>query len=271
VLQPRRAEIAPGQRICLRERVEDASGCAVPNQQVEWSLQHSKALSGQLADGCFRSADSAAEAEGDFRITASSGALRAQSLIVVTAVDLSGIIARRMESAAISGFEKDEESDNTKPETAIEITEREVKVQPFSALRTGIVFGGSATVAVLLGVLIWLKRRHQNTDRQSTELTVRLSGVLTDTDDDKQESSPDHAQLTTSQQWICPTCRHGYPSGTHICPKDSTRLVPYDKFIEERKAQQGEGKLKKCPKCGEIYPPSVAFCAKDGAALVEKE
>jgi hypothetical protein len=270
VILPKKIEIAPGRRICFRAHAEDESGCALQDLPIEWSLHHPKALRGQLVNNCFTAANNAAEAEGEFRVVATAGTLRAQSLIVVKPIDLSDIIARRIETAAVSGFEKRGESDEITPQSAVEITQKKVKVRPYSVLYTTFVIGGSALIVVLLGLLIWLRRRPQNINRLSEEPSDE-STRSTDYTLREEQSPLDRDTHDKNQQWICPTCRRGYSSETRTCPKDSTTLLPYDQFIREHKAQHATYKRKKCPKCGEIYPPTVAFCANDGTALVEEE
>lgn len=88
-VRPKKAALEPGQRICFRAVAMDANNCEIPDAPVEWSLRHSKALRGQLEGRCFRAADNAAEAEGEYRVIASWGALSDQAVVTVKAVDLS--------------------------------------------------------------------------------------------------------------------------------------------------------------------------------------
>jgi len=271
IILPRKSQIAPGQRVCFKVYAEDKSGCRLQDLPIKWSLHHSKALRGQLVNTCFTAADNAAEAEGDFRVVVTAGALRAQSLIVVKPIDLSDIIARRIETAALSGFEKKvEETDTTNIEAAVEITQKKVKVRPYSVLYTAFYIGGSTLIVVLLGLFIWLRRRPQIVDRLSEE-AIDESVRSTDFTLREEQSRTEREPYENKEQWICPTCRRGYSSDTRTCPKDSTKLLPYDQFIREHKALHGTDKQKKCPKCGEIYPSTVAFCANDGFALVEDD
>ncbi|MBN1655194.1 MAG: hypothetical protein JXA30_15605 [Deltaproteobacteria bacterium] len=270
VLQPKKIEIAPGQRVCLKARVEDSSGCPLPEQPVEWSLHHSRALRGQLINGCFVASKNAAEAEGEFRIVAISGELRAQALIAVTPIDLSDIIARRIETAAFSGFEKKGEAAAMEPEAAVKITQREVKVQPYRILHTGIIVVGGALIAVLLGLLVWLRRRAGNLTRLSITASDESKDVAGITGSHS-ESISDEKPRVDDQMLICPECRRGYSSQYQTCPKDSTKLIPYDQFVQEHKAQHLDDKRKKCPTCGAIYESSVTFCANDGSTLVQED
>ncbi|HEX2677588.1 MAG TPA: hypothetical protein VHM19_13135, partial [Polyangiales bacterium] len=105
-LRPKRADIEVGQRVCFRARVTDAKDCAIENANVEWSLSHSHALRGEIEGGCFSAARTTAEAEGEFKILASALGLKADASVGVHSVDLSALIAKRMEGDAVQGFEE---------------------------------------------------------------------------------------------------------------------------------------------------------------------
>ncbi len=265
VLRPKWVQLEPGQRACLRARAVDGLGCTVPDQPVTWSLRHLKGLRAQLQqNGCFVAADDAAEAEGEFRVIAVSGGLREQALISVSPADLSGIIARRIESGAVSGFAQDgtkarpSESDAAARSASSKL---EVKSQGGSdALWTAI---AAVLVLGLLGVLLWLRRRPQ---RPAAEAGSGEEAVApTPSPVSSEPPAP------SAEQWICPACRRGYPREKRVCPLDSAELVPYQQFAEEHRALQQRQLQKRCPKCGAIYPAAASFCARDGTGLVSPD
>jgi hypothetical protein len=94
-MRPERARVQPGERLCVRARVVDASGCAVPGQTIAWDLERPAGRAGTLDDGCFQAGTNPADAEGEFRLQATSGGLRGDAVLTVRAQDLSDLIARR--------------------------------------------------------------------------------------------------------------------------------------------------------------------------------
>jgi RNA polymerase subunit RPABC4/transcription elongation factor Spt4 len=75
---------------------------------------------------------------------------------------------------------------------------------------------------------------------------------------------------TTSERWICPTCRTGYPVDQQRCPKDGAELMPYSRFVAMQRSAE-ETRMRSCPLCKGTYPSNVAFCPTDGSALVTRE
>lgn len=271
VLQPKRAEIEPGQRVCFRARVVDGSGCTVPGQAIEWSLGHAPGLRGALQDGCFRAASSAAEAEGQFRVVASSAGLRSQALISVKPIDLSDLIAKRIEGGAVSGFAEKERSE-PEPEKKKEQEESAtlgVEVQKSGASNALLVAFAAVSALGIAAVLfaIRLRRRSRSSGLEQGAFEDEAEALAKAEAPAAPGSTPPSATTATNEQWICPVCRRGYSREKGVCPRDGTALVPYEQFIEQHKARQDSSKKMRCPKCGEIFPATVAFCGKDGTPL----
>ena len=264
LLRPRRTNIEPGRRVCFRARVVDGAGCTVPGQKLRWSLRHSPGLRGFLQDGCFRAAASAAEAEGDFRVVASASGLRSPAVVSVRPMDLSGLIAKRIESGAVSGFEQQDrttfEGEDEPEESAIV----GVEVGKDGGSNTMPLVFAAITVLGLIAVAVAFKI-----------LRRPRSDVLDaiDSDEKGRVAAPSQSPAASptaadpAGQWICPKCRRGYPREKGVCPSDGAALLPYERFASQHRAQQDGSKRKRCPKCGEVYPATIAFCGNDGSAL----
>jgi hypothetical protein len=270
VLQPKRAEIEPGQRVCFRSRVVDGSGCTVPDHAIEWSLGHAPGLRGALQNGCFRAASSAAEAEGQFRVVASAAGLRSQALVLVKPVDLSDLIAKRIEGGAVSGFAGKERSE-PEPERKEEEESATLGIEVQKS-------GGSNALLVALAAIsalgmaavlfaIRLRRRSRSSGLEQGAFEDEAEAPATAAAPAAPGSAPPPVSAATNEQWICPVCRRGYPREKGVCPADGTALVPYEQFSRQHKARQDSSKKMRCPKCGEIFPANVAFCGKDGTLL----
>ncbi len=269
LIRPKRADIEPGRRVCFRASVKDSTGCTVPGQSVQWSLQHAPGLRGFLQEGCFRAAASAAEAEGEFRVVATASGLRSQAVISVRPMDLSGLIAKRIEGGAVSGFEQ---QDGTEPEKQTEVEEgATVGVEvgkdsgPKLILAIFAAFTVLGLVAVVVAFKLFRRPRPSILDESDSDEGVGIAASA----DSPVAPGPAAAPASASPggQWICPKCRRGYPREKGVCPTDGTALVPYEQFANQHRAQQDASKRMRCPQCGEIYPANVTFCGKDGSAL----
>jgi uncharacterized protein YneF (UPF0154 family) len=281
-LRPRRADIEVGQRFCFRARVTDAADCALRDPPIEWTLIHSKALRGTLNGACFTAASTAAEAQGDFKIAARSGALNDSVSVTVRPIDLSSVIAKRMEANRLSGFDENAEVATSTPKAVARIaTHTSTEAAPSGARRTIVLALG--VLAILLAVIGWFfSRRAQpaaiSGNPPSTPSSIPpLPAIMS-----QPPSLPNLAQpaevATVSESaapgssaekpWICPNCRVGYPAQQVTCPKDGTRLMPYAEFAQQSK-RHDEEHAKRCPSCGRTFPASAGFCGSDGTGLVD--
>ncbi|HKP62989.1 MAG TPA: hypothetical protein VJV78_39910, partial [Polyangiales bacterium] len=157
-LRPRKAELEVGQRVCFKPRVVDNADCVIKDANVAWSLSHNKALRGTLLNGCFTAAETAAEAEGEFKIMAAAGPLRAEAIVSVHPVDLSALIAKRMGSGALTGFEESAPLEAAPKSVTRVATRREPEPASASPRKLiGIALGIAATALALAA--LWLSRR----------------------------------------------------------------------------------------------------------------
>lgn len=254
-LRPKQAEIEAGERVCFKPRVSDSTDCVLPNADVSYSLSAPKGVRGTLANGCFNAGD----AEGQFKIVAKSGRAQTEAIVTVKRLDLSALIARRMENSGLSGFEESEEELDKSPRAVARIATHTAPAEPDT---------GRSVLLWVLGVLavgltaagFWMIRREPTQERPARTKPA-------------QSAKASHGSAPSSQRpgeaWICPTCRIGYPAEQTTCPKDGTRLVPYAEFAQRIKRDQ-QAKGKRCPTCGKNYPANAAFCGEDGASLVEQ-
>jgi len=299
-LRPTEARVEPGGEARFRARVVDGAGCPIPDRGVRWELRSPSAASAELRGGLFQAADTAAEAEGEFRVIATSGDLRAQATVVVRTPDLSDLIAKRTSGGVIQA-----DAEDPVGESAAGIAARSVEDDGSGSWLWPVVGVGAAVVLFLgLGVVLILRRRGgaavagprvSEPPRASGGVTAegrasvpapppagpRVCPVCRErfeggavgfcpTDGvrlvpTEQEAGP----AVPGQALICPTCRRGFGEGS-LCPNDGTELMAYDAFVERHKAaEKGAGERTKiCPKCGDRYELTVTFCGKDGAELV---
>jgi hypothetical protein len=281
-LRPRRADIEVGQRVCFRARVTDAADCTLRDPPIEWTLIHSKALRGTLNGACFTAASTAAEAQGDFKIAARFGALNDSVSVSVRPIDLSSVIAKRMEANRLSGFDENAEVATSTPKAVARIaTHTSTEAAASGGRRTVVLALG--VVAILLAVIGWFfSRRAQpaaiSGNLPSTPSSIPpLPAIMS-----QPPSLPNLAQLaelatvsesaapssSAEKPWICPTCRVGYPAQQGTCPKDGTKLMPYSEFAQQSK-RHDEEHAKRCPSCGRTFPASAGFCGSDGTGLVD--
>jgi hypothetical protein len=295
-LRPKRAEIEVGQRTCFRPRLVDKAGCPIKDPSVSWSLSHSKALRGTLVNGCFTAGETAAEAEGEFKIVAAAGALRADALVEVHPVDLSALIAKRM-GGGVTGFEE-EAPLPAAPKSVTRVATRREPDPPRASPRKliGIALGVAATALALAA--LWLSRRkmpavvpatvpssvppplpgsrapaaHTRAEVGSSATSSAPPSIaatrVVDVVDSPQKTVIASGAPAAGEAWICPKCRVGYPANQKTCPKDGTALMPYADFARSRKQTEEERK-KRCPRCGSVFPSHASFCAEDGTPLVD--
>lgn len=260
-LRPKQAEIEAGERVCFKPRVSDSTDCVLPNADVSFQLSAPKGARGSLSAGCFTAAESAAEAQGEFRIIAKSGRAQTEALVVVKRMDLSSLIARRMENSGLSGFEESEEALDKSPKAVARIATHTAPAESDT---------GRSVLLWVLGVLavgltaagFWMIRREPSQGRPAKAKAAQAAKP-------RQAPAPAPSSQRPGEAWICPTCRIGYPAEQTTCPKDGSRLVPYAEFAQRVKREQ-QTKGKRCPSCGKDYPATAAFCGEDGASLVDQ-
>jgi hypothetical protein len=228
-LRPRSAAIELGQRTCFEARVSDAKNCPLTQPAVSWSLDHKPGIRARLEGGCFRAEEGSAEGEGEFRVTAALGALRASATVEVSASTLPALIARRLEGGAIEGDAiEDETSDGgvaaapvaKPPPTAVAVPKapagrvvaRTVAVPQEGAnvsLRLAAIAAGVLAFAVLFAFTLWRMRPRRPPQRPSVP------------------SEPPAKTATMSVRSLrCPRCGAFYPEGSAFCGNDGSALEP---------------------------------------------
>jgi len=246
-LRPSEATIEPGAEQCFRATVVDRAGCPVPGERAQLSLQAPTSREGRLEGRCFVAGETAADAEGTFRLTARWRESRDTASVVVQSEDLSHLIARREHEG--SG------GDVGRAETGEASGVAARTVGGGSTLPWILGGVGLLVIAAIFGIVA--ARRRKSTIPEVVD------------DPPAAPSAPPpvvvpEAAETPQQGLICPTCRRGYPSDAKFCPHDQTALIPYAEFLER-------GSLVStrmvCPECGETYGPEKTFCPNDGARL----
>jgi hypothetical protein len=211
-LRPHDAEIALGERVCFHARVLDAAGCALPDANITWSLDHAPGIKAKLQDGCLQAGASSAESEGTFRVTAAHAAMRAEANVQVRAESLTSLIAKRLQAGAIEGELNPPAPTTPEPalpaKPAVRVAARAVaEAAPnnerwFAAL--------AAALAACAGVLLLL-RRSTTRKRASTPNIAPAS---------RGSAAP------KSRTRVCPNCGSEYPESSAFCGKDGAALRP---------------------------------------------
>lgn len=270
VMRPKQSHVELGAKACFRAFVEDAAGCRLPKPAISWTVEHEEGISGRWEKPCFFAGDHAAEAEGTFRVLASVDTLRAVGVVHVKAADLSSLLAKRVEAAAIEGTAAAAEPAAKAPKPAA--PPQAPRPAPAARVNTSaeatapgaeqdlLLAVGSATafVIVLVGWLAVLRSRKRRAEAEPHDPTEPPPAASL--------MPPGSLAPTSADQWICPTCRVGYPQGGR-CPKDDAELVPWRRFAESRRPSALDAG-KRCPKCGKKYDAAAGFCHDDGSALV---
>jgi hypothetical protein len=203
--------------------------------------------------------------------------------VLVRRVDLSSLIARRMEGAGLTGMDEAPSAPVAAPKAVARIATHTAPVEQSSA-QSALLVGLGLLALTLTAVGFWVSRRrpvlaaapaadsssngatppdairtYDNEDTDEPDANLELAAAL---------SASQRPDAGSAEPWICPTCRVGYPAQQTTCPKDGTALIPYAEFTQRRKRAELEHE-KRCPKCGKTYPQSASFCGEDGSSLVE--
>lgn len=272
VLRPATADVTPGGQQCFTARVVDAQGCALRSQRVEFELAEG---AGTLEGRCYR----APEADGTARIVARAGGLSSEARVTVRAVDLSDLIARRIETGSPSGSAGGDATASA--DTAARVSTR---ASGESIDSRWVVAAGGAALLLLIGGAIALMRRSKPrggsiaglpgveipddsapgeapTAEAGPQPAASSTGEPEGTKPTGQAIAASPPRASPSEDMICPVCRRGHPPGSVRCAHDGTMLVPYREFAAAK------GRDNVCPVCGERYPAHMKFCGKDGAPL----
>jgi hypothetical protein len=263
-LRPSQTQIEPGKRVCFTARATDAQGCSVDldPKALSWSLQRTPAIArGTLATNCFRAADSAAEAEGTFRVVASYQGLRDEASVVVSVPDLSDITARRIR-AEPNVIGQDEEAQGAGLAGA--------GIKALGVRSDNLwswLLGASALLALAAALtwLVWSRRSAAAATRMAaaparTPLPTPAAQAKAPAARAVASERPAPAPASPAEQLICPQCRRGFAPGSSVCSADGTALVPYATFL-----QQVQGaKARTCSACGHHMSADDLFCGACG-------
>lgn len=295
-LSPASGEIAPGERVCFRARVVDRSGCTVRGAPLELRMRHAAGLQGTLDGRCFTASSAAAEAEGEYRIEARSGAFSASATVTVQSEDLSELTARRENNMASSSG--DAESG--------EASDVEARALAGATVLPWLLGSGAALLLLLgAGLFLWGRRKGPRTDEADeappsapSESSVafaaspsipsapvaaapipappvrpKLCPACGFEERGPQRFCPnDGVELidvgdpaVRAKGMICPQCRRGYGADVTRCTADQTALVPYVFYVAKEKHKAAAKRV--CPTCGKSYGPETTFCGADGTPL----
>lgn len=263
-VRPQHARVELGERVCFRASASDAAGCPLPQAPIRWSIAHDEGIAGRLEGDCFVAGERAAEAEGTFRVTATIGALATTAVVQVQAADLSSLLAKRVESAALEGVEVVEPpalapqpGPPPPPAAKVDPSARAAATRAQADRRVALAAAGGFVLVLIAWMWLVRSRRRREAEQAAAPVAASIAPPA-------RSIAPDAA---TADAWICPTCRVGYPREVGSCPKDGSELVPWRQFAESRRPSALVGG-KRCPRCGRPYDAAAAFCTDDGSSLV---
>lgn len=250
-MRPSSGEIEPGERLCFQPRVVDAAGCAVRGVRVDLT-----ASQGTISGNCFEAAGA-----GTVTIIARANDLEARATVQVRQSDLSGLIARRVESGDLA----------TDPASAPG-RDAGVAVHTNASSVPSLWLLAVAGISVLLAILSALALASRSRKRaaelraraEREEAHARAVEAARQVVPEVVVAAAPAPPAETGNAMICPVCRRGYAAGVVVCPRDKEKLVPYAEFVT-RRAQSAPERV--CSKCGERYASTVTFCGKDGTPL----
>jgi hypothetical protein len=267
LVRPRTASIEVGERVCFKARIVDKADCVIRDATVQWTLSHSKALRGTMQNGCFTAADTAAEAEGEFKVMAALGALRGEAKVSVHPVDLSALIAMRMGSGgALTGFE-DTAPLPAAPKSVTRVATRNEPVPNGTSPRKliGIALGIAATALALAA--LWLSRRKPLTAIAGGSADVPAS--VPPPPLPMRSPPPPPAPYTRAEVMPTePVPLHDRvpPSPAPPPPPQPATIVKAPQLPVSSAPPSNEPWI--CPKCRVGYPAHQQTCPKDGTALM---
>lgn len=295
------APIEPGARFCLNVRATDGAGCPLENPPIQWRVVGPTGATGRMEGRCFVTTDNAAEAEGDYQLTATLDGLEARAEVQVRSPDLSGLIAVRDRDAA-GRPTAIEHAESERAAGVAAVTPGAGGGQRWLLLGVGLLLLG-ATVG--FGLLVMRARRKATApakraskdaapardsepERKSDPLKNSGTALIP-----KKAALPQHAApgsfaaspasraetllepvaapvpaapaapkpATPAGALACPVCGVAGSGGERFCAKHGERLVP-----PAENPLRAAGMI--CPTCRRGYPPDAEFCPHDRAGLV---
>lgn len=285
-MNPIQAELELGQEMCVVTRVVDAAGCPLPPSAVTYRLEHSPALRAKLDGHCFRASEKAAEGEGEFRLIATAGEVQAESRFLVTSMDLSSLIAKRLEiNDGVSGFDPHSAPKApAPPPPATRVQANEPKAASSGTLSPLLLaIGGSLALLAAVGLTLARRRRSVHLEPEAFAPPPVVEAELEPTPPVAQEPrssrnpTPEPAATRPSQaprveHWICPNCRQGFATNHQghcaRCLPARYQLVPYREYMQQQAAQEGQ---KRCVSCNKVLPGGSKFCGNCGSRQLTPE
>lgn len=267
VMRPKRSQIEPGQRTCIRAVALDAAGCPVPGS-VSWSLQHSPGLRGSVNGGCFEAASGAAEAEGEFKLVAQTNNLRGEAFVNVVTVDFSDLMAKRIETGAVTGEQAIPEAAAAKSQSAARVQARsettEAAPWPLIAFALGL-------LVAVGGGLVWAMRRRSlqtaatTTTYPTADAPASVRASIPAAAPPRPVPAAPAAAVPSGETWICPACRRGAPREqvTCRCKPAGVALIPYTEFASATRPAAVQSH-KSCPSCQRSCSAAAGFCGSCG-------
>lgn len=278
VITPPAANIGPGEKICLNATAYDSMDCR-KSVNVRWSVtQNEQPVRGRISpNGCFSAGANAADAEGEYVVTARVGAKAARAVVSVVFPDLVDLLAARLRP--LETLEKMEESKpNTNvpkegkpslprailpppPPTSIQGNKG---VMPTDSGQTGtwilVTLLLATSIAGIAGFR--LLRRSQ---RKSRNERMELDDWPNQDQPKNQEDLVSDQPKVDANRLCCPSCNRIFDEGALFCPYDKASLVPMANAANLPKA----GMI--CPKCHRGYDAGARFCPHDSEKLVPYE
>lgn len=202
-LRPREAELELGQKLCLQVKVEDQSGCPIPDVPLAWSLEHKPAIRGTLQGNCFQAGERSAEAEGHFEVLAAAGAVRGRATVHVVAHTLRELTAKPVDNVGV-------------------LPARE----PYPSAPSGASGADQSTTRFAARALGQEERGRQRLLMGLAALLAVAAAVIALARRPKRRPSGPNSIPTPAPTRRCPSCGALYPDTIAFCGNDGTALQP---------------------------------------------
>jgi hypothetical protein len=239
-LRPADVDLQLGGRVCFEARAVDARGCAIPDPDVRFALDHGPGIRAELDGRCFRADEGSAQGEGEFRVIASVSGARAEARVRVSAEQLPSLIAARVQTSALEGVPDVPGTAGAAAPPAVAettpATDAAASSSRLAARATAnpeqptfrLLLLGLALVLVLAAVTFVLRREREPEPGGSTRQSgadARAARSQAASKPSASDASPPQAPMPTREPLQCPRCGARFALGSTFCGVDGERLV----------------------------------------------
>lgn len=288
VIHPPKFQLGPGEKVCFKALAIDEEGCRTPVRATWTATQNNRIVRGPMSsNGCFSAGDTAADAEGNYSITARVGSKSDTAEVSVIFPDLGELFAARLRP--LQDFQPEQKTQNENDPSPVVPATPSATVSPGAAGDRSLVPSSvqegdeSGIFWVILGLLavafagftavivIAIRRR----DLGRREISDSVVGFLNDSnaavkfDEESRKGGGKTEPQPSESKVSCPNCGRQFPTGARFCPHDRSPLNNPEQNKNEliiTGSRNSAGMV--CPNCHRGYDETARFCPHDSARLV---